>query len=780
MRKIINLNQLWKFSKQSGSGVEEFSYNDQEWIQLNLPHTWNAIDGSNGNKYHRGACWYRKKVVLPEQEKGNRIIIEFKGANSVTDVFLNGKHIGQHRGGYSTFRFDLTDHFLFGEENVLAVKVDNTGFEDVYPLRADFTFYGGLYRDVNLIVAHPVHVDLLDHGSSGVYVKQEDVSDEQAILSIQTRVTNDLSEASKVRLWVDVFDQDGKQVTYRAAEVVVESGETKPINLEMNIKNPRLWNGLEDPHMYEARVSLQYHNDTLDQVVIPFGVRYFHVDPEKGLFLNGKNVRLKGVARHQDRKDLGWAITSKEHDEDMSLIKEIGASSIRLAHYQHDQYFYHLCDSEGMIVWAEIPFITRMSHEDLSGENAKSQMVELIRQNFNHPSILFWGIQNEIQIDGSKEEQVRQVVRELNELTKQEDPTRLTTMANLFMVDIKDDYNYVTDVIGYNQYFGWYFGKTEDFAGFLDNFHETNPNTSLSISEYGAEGIIEYHSDSPKVKDYTEEYHALYHEQAWKIFEKRPYLWATYVWNMFDFGANVRDEGGVKGRNNKGLVTYDRRVKKDAFFMYKAHWSREPFVHITGKRYVERPSEKIDLKVYTNCERVTLFVNGKQAETLSGSDRVVTFKDVVISDGQNHIEIKAEDSNETYYDQAWLEKVAEPNLSYEAPVEDKGTEVTNWFERPEFDDDEIIEAVEIPTGVYSTGDTLRELMSNEETKAVVVSIVGDLTKIPMYGMMEGFKIDVLASMGEDKEDGLFSEKLINRLNRELIKIQKHTQKADLI
>jgi beta-galactosidase len=773
MRKIINLNQSWKFSKQDDNEAKEVSYNDQIWSSLSLPHTWNAIDGANGNEFHRGACRYRKRIILPQEEQRNRVFIEFEGANSVTDVFLNGVHLGQHRGGYSTFRFDLTEHFVFGEPNMLAVRVDNSAFEDVYPLRADFTFYGGIYRDVHLVVVNPVHVDVMDHGSQGVYVVQEEVTDKQANLNIQTRITNDLTEAIKVRLWVDLFDQAGKQVAYRAAEVNIESGETIPIKLAMTIDHPRLWNALEDAHMYEARVSLQRHNDTIDEVIVPFGVRYFHVDPKQGLFLNGKSVRLHGVARHQDRKDMGWAITHKEHEEDMELIKEVGATSIRLAHYQHDQYFYDLCDREGMVVWAEIPFITEMSEADLTGENAKSQMVELIRQNFNHPSILFWGLQNEIQIGSKHEKEVRQVVRELNELTKREDPTRLTTMANVFIVEDTDEYNRMTDLIGYNKYYGWYNGKAEDFAPWLDRFHGTNPNTSLCISEYGAEGIIEYHSDEPKVKDYSEEYHALYHERVWKIFEERPFLWATYVWNMFDFGANVRDEGGVKGRNNKGLMTYDRKLKKDAFFMYKAHWSNDHFVHLAGKRYVERLRDKSDLKVYTNCEQVTLYVNGEKIETQSTSNRIVVFKNVNLADGSNHIKVEAWAGDSVFDDQAWFEKVAEANPSYNAPVEDQGELVANWFDLPEHDDDEPIEDVEIPEGVYSSRETLQDLMEYEETKDIVISILGDLSKIPMYGMMKGFKLDVLASMAEEQGDNsLFGERRIKRLNKELIKVKK--------
>ena len=320
-------------------------------------------------------------------------------------------------------------------------------------------------------------------------------------------------------------------------------------------------------------------------------------------------------------------------------------------------------------------------------------------------------------------------------------------MANVFIVENTDEYNYLTDVIGYNKYYGWYNGEPEDFSAWLDDFHQTNPDTSLCVSEYGAEGIIEYHSEDPKVKDYTEEYHALYHEKVWKIFEKRKYLWATYVWNMFDFAASIRDEGGVKGRNNKGLVTYDRKVKKDAFFMYKAHWSSEPFVHLAGKRYVERTRPKVDLKVYTNCEQVTLFVNGKVVETQSDHNRIAVFKDVALTDGENHIKVVAHLGDLEYCDQAWFEKVAEENASYKAPVDDMDGSVANWFDIPEYDD-ELIEKVEIPEGVYSSRDTLEHLMENEKTKDIVINILGDLTKIPMYGMMKGFKLDVLASMAE--------------------------------
>lgn len=767
MRKIININENWKFIRQDVSNASDQTYNDNNWEKVNVPHTWNAIDGANGFDFYKGACWYRKELVVGQAEKDNKVFIEFQGANSITDVYVNGKHLGQHRGGYSTFRFDITDHIEFGASNTLAVKVDNTVVEDVYPQMADFTFYGGIYRDVNLVIVNPIHFDLLDYGSQGIYIFQDSVSNEKAELTIKSRLTNEHSEDKKVRVWIDLLEATGHSAAYGAKEVNIGAGETVTVEVPVTIENPTLWNGLKNPYMYTAKVSMQSFNDTVDDVTVPFGVRYFVVDPEKGFILNGEQLRLNGVSRHQDRKDMGWAITKKEHQEDMELIKDVGATSIRLAHYQHDQYFYDLCDREGMVVWAEIPFISVMSKTELEGINAKQQMTELIRQNFNHPSIMFWGVQNEIQIGGERPE-VRKLVKELNDLTKKEDPTRLTTMANVMFVKDNDEYNFMTDIVGYNKYYGWYNGVAEDFGPWIDGFHKTNPNVSLGISEYGAEGILQYHNDDPKVKDYSEEYHTLYHETVWKIFEARPFLWSTYVWNMFDFGANIRDEGGVKGRNNKGLITYDRKIKKDAFYMYKAHWSDEKFVHITSKRYVDRADKQITLKIYSNCPEVTLFVNGQESSKKASDDRIFIFENVPLQEGINHVKAVAAFEDGAYEDIAVFQKVDEPNSSYIAPESDKGGVVANWFDMPDDLEEVEVEELDITDDVYSTRDTFGELMKNEETKAVIHRYLGKVEDQPMYGMMEGFTVDGLAEMDSDT----FSESLLYRLNRELTKIKK--------
>lgn len=760
------MNKEWKFTRQNEEQAIEKSYNDQKWEIINVPHTWNAIDGANGLDFYKGACWYRKEFRIDTLLEGNRVYIEFNGANSITEVYVNGTYVGQHKGGYSTFRFDITNVVAFGRDNVLSVKVDNTVVDDVYPQKADFTFYGGIYRDVNIIVTDNVHFDLLDYGSKGIYISQEEVSKERASLNIRTRLVNDYVEDKKVRLWADILDAEGRNVTYAAQEVFLSAGESLTVDLPVDMAEPTLWNGRKNPYLYQAKVSLASCNDTVDELTIPFGVRFFHVDAEKGFFLNGEHLALHGVSRHQDRKDMGWAITEKEQVEDMELIKEIGAASIRLAHYQHDSFFYDLCDQEGMAVWAEIPFISIMSKEELEGVNAKQQMIELIRQNYNHPSIFFWGIQNEIQIGGERPE-IRRLVKELNELTKREDPTRLSTMANVTFVNDTDEYNYITDVLGANKYFGWYGGKAGDFAPWIDEYHKTNPQVKLCISEYGAEGIVEYHSNDPKVRDYTEEYHALCHETIWKIFEQRPFLWATYVWNMFDFGANIRDEGGVKGRNNKGLVTYDRKIKKDAFYMYKAHWSDKKFVHITGKRYIDRVEEKIQLKIYSNCSEVTLYNNGKEIETKRSDDKVFIFEDVCLQEGINMVKaIGTQDALECA-DTAGFHKVEQPNASYEAPVEEVGSEVDNWFEMPDLSDI-IVEELEITDDVYSTRCTHREILENEETKVIFRKYFGKLDEHPMFSMTLSMTIDAVASMDKDK----YNEKLIYMLNKDLTQVKK--------
>ncbi len=767
MRELRSLNKEWQFIKKDISEIKEENRESLRWERVNVPHTWNNIDGANGYEYHQGACWYKRELRVKPEDEGKKIYIEFMGANSVVDVFVNDSHVGHHRGGFSTFRFDITKEIVFDNNNEITVKVDNTVVSDVYPQKADFTFFGGLYRDVNLVITNDVHIDMLDYGSTGVYVVQEQVSNEEAMLNIKSFIVNDSEENQKVRTWIEIFDAKGQLIISGGKDIFIDAMNKEEVNIPLTVENPKLWNGIENPYLYTVCISLESYNEIIDEVKIETGFRYYEVDADKGFILNGKENRLYGVSRHQDRKDLGWAISKENQEEDMKLIKEVGANTIRLAHYQHDQYFYQLCNQEGMVIWAEIPFISVMSRTELEGINAKQQMIELIRQNFNHPSICFWGIQNEIQIGGNLPE-VRKVVKELNQLTKEEDPTRLTTMANLALVKDEDDYNFMTDILGYNKYYGWYGGKTEDFATWLDNYRKVCPDVKLCISEYGAEGILQYHSEEPEVKDYTEEYHSLYHEIAWQIFEKRPFLWATYVWNMFDFGANIRDEGGVKGRNNKGLVTYDRRIRKDAFYMYKAHWSQEPFVHITSKRFIERDQDVITIKVYTNCESVELIVNNKKID-LKENQKIVVFDSVKINKGSNDVKVIAQDQEgNVLYDYARFIGVEQANPSYIAP-EAKGESAANWFTIPDLDElGNEREEILITDDVYSIKSVVGDLVANKETKKIITKYLGDVEETPMYHMMEVMSLETLGELDPNN----FSEKLLYLFNRDLSKIKK--------
>lgn len=764
MREKISINQNWLFTKEDSSTFTK-SIIIKDVVTVDVPHTWNAIDGANGFNFYKGACWYQKEIYVSSDDQDKNLYIEFEGSNSITDVYVNGKHLGQHRGGYSTFRFDMTSAVKFDQANLISVKVDNTVVDDVYPQMADFTFYGGIYRDVNVIKVHKTHVDLDDYGSSGVYVVQNEVTDQQAALTIKVKLANRDTVATHIRLWVNIVDQQDQVVAYKASEIDMESHDSSIAELEMIINQPNLWNGLENPYLYKAQVSLTSFNDTIDFVEVPFGVRYFEVDPGKGFILNGKHLALNGVSRHQDRKDKGWAISKQDMEEDLMLIKELGATSIRLAHYQHNQYFYDLCDQHGFVLWAEIPFISVMSQRELTGLNAKSQMIELVRQNFNHPAIMFWGVQNEIQIGGDREE-TRRLVQELHTLTKKEDPTRLTTQANVMFVPNDDPYNTYTDIIGYNKYYGWYNGKSEDFGPWIDSFHRENPTIPLGISEYGAEGILQYHNNDPKVKDYSEEYHTLYHETVWKIFKQRPFLWSTYVWNMFDFGANIRNEGGVKGRNNKGLITYDRKIKKDAYYMYQASWSNKPMIHICSKRYVERVDQALTIKVYTNAQQPVLIVDGKTYQPTSVDDIMVIFENIPFSFKWMNVLAQATTSDGVVIDQATFTQVSNLPASYKAPEEEGGF-AANWFTSPELEDVEIQE-IEFKEGYCSTKMTIKALFENERAAVVIHKYLKDIQDSPMIGMFMGMSLDTMAELASDK----LTPKLLYLINRELVQIKK--------
>ena len=638
-----------------------FSFEGEPFAPVTLPHTWNALDGQDGgNDYRRGTGTYQ--IRLPDPTPGKRQYIEFQAANHIATVRCNGQTLGSHEGGFSTFRFALTDA-LQATGNTLEVDVFN-GVCHVYPQDADFTFYGGLYRKVTMIEVEDAHFDLMKDGTDAVFVS--------AFGTGSTRVDIFPVNADGCQVTLELLDAEEQVVSTQAKEA---SSHTI---FETLIKEPHLWQGMEDPYCYRARVSLFREDVLLDQVCVTYGYRSFHVDPERGFFLNGQHTPLHGVCRHQDRLDKGWAISREDHEEDIRIIREIGANTIRLAHYQHDQYFYDLCDREGFAVWAEIPFISALIPGEKARLNTLSQMKELIAQCYNHPSIITWGIGNEITIRGHSEEIYRNL-GDLNTLAKQMDPHRPTTIAQLGMLPETDPLVYLTDIQSYNHYFGWYYTVLEDNGPAFDAFHAANPHRAYGISEYGAENILTWHSATPFNHDYTEEYANLYHHHMLKVFATRPYLWATHAWNMFDFAADKRNEGGIKGRNNKGLVTYDRKTKKDVFYLYQAYWTTDPMVYIAGRRFANRAPGERDVTVYTNCEEVTLLLNGKVHATQRATDHAAVFAEVPLCDGENTLTAVTGSAEDTIS----LWGVPERDTAYDLPDLLSALQAQNWFSEKE-------------------------------------------------------------------------------------------------
>ncbi len=752
LRRKINLNDWWVFSKECNFIPKKLP---EDWEIVCLPHTWNADDGQDGGAdYYRGPCWYATELESPQREADDRVYLEFDGANSVTTVYLNGRQVAYHEGGYSRFRADVTEA-LEEEDNLLAVCVDNSERSNVYPQTADFTFYGGLYRDVNLIVAPGTHFELDYWGADGLTVSAKT----DGSVSLRAYVAN-AQEGDSVQF--EILDAEGKT----AAEGFTPA--KSECRMELMIPDVHLWQGVEDPYLYRVTARIVRHNEAVDAVSTRLGVREFRVDPEKGFFLNGRSMPLRGVSRHQDRLGIGNALRKEDHEEDARLIRELGANTVRLAHYQHNQAFYDACDELGLIVWAEIPFISVMNRDPAAHENCRSQIQELVYQNFNHPSICFWGISNEITIGGELPGLVDNL-KDLNALVKSMDPTRLTTMAQVSMLPMDSEMNRITDVVSYNHYFGWYGGKMEQNEVWLDEFHEKNPDRPLGISEYGAEGIITYHNDDPKSRDYSEEYQALYHEHMAAVIEKRPYLWATHIWNMFDFGCDARDEGGVKGRNNKGLVTFDRTIKKDSYYVYKAYWSSDPFVHLCSKRYAQRTADEITVKVYSNQPSVTLTVNGVELETKQGS-KVFLFEHVSLKDGWNTLIARSGSCT----DSMTVEKVKEANPSYVLIDDDDGEYAMNWFEGIDLSSTEMT----FREGYYSIKDKIQDVLENEEAGTILVSAIQSMLNMKlgknMMRMMGQKTMEELEGMmGGQVENG---KGAMAYLNQELQKIKKSKTK----
>ncbi len=733
MRQIININTKWAFSKEASEPPKAMPSN---WYWVNLPHSWNNIDGQDGgNDYFRGTAFYAKEIEKKDLPKADEYYLEVYGANSSATVYANGVEVGSHDGGYSTWRVNLTD--VLAEKTLLVISVDNSPNNRVYPQSADFTFYGGLYRDVNIVAVDKSHFDLDYYGSPGLRVKPQIHGRPTAQVRVAETSANHESadknpkkgRSAKVEIQVFVTNQkDNQKIVY-----VIEDAESQQVAkvvtsesiATLDIPEVHLWHGRKDPYLYTAKVALVEGDIILDNVSARFGCRTFEIDPQNGFILNGEEYPLRGVSRHQDRWGLGNALLPEHHREDMALICEMGATTIRLAHYQHDQYFYDLCDEFGMVVWAEIPYIS--AHMSTGRENTINQMKELITQNYNHPSIVVWGLSNEITMKGSSEDLLENH-RILNELCHEMDDTRLTTIAAVSMCSMDDSYIQIPDTVSYNHYFGWYGGDTSMNGPWFDSFHEKYPNLPIGCSEYGCEAL-NWHTSEPTQGDYTEEYQAYYHEELIKQLFSRKYLWATHVWNMFDFGADARNEGGENGQNHKGLVTFDRKYKKDAFYAYKAWLSDDPFVHICGKRYVDRVEEVTKVTVYSNQPEVELFANGKSLGKQKSDVHFFYFD--VPNVGETIVRAVAGECEDT----SLILRVKKFNEEYR--LKEKGA-ILNWFD------------VEAPEGYFSLNDKIGDIMATKEGKLVFAEFFESLTKnASRDGMMSEMELtpEMMQMMG---------------------------------
>ncbi len=754
MREIISLNSKWAFTKMADS-VPAVIHN--KWDFVNVPHCWNAIDGQDGdNDYYRGTGYYAKTLNKMDLPKADRYYLEINGANSSADVYMDGKKLAHHDGGYSTWRVDITENL--GMNSLLVIAVDNSANETVYPQMADFTFYGGLYRDVNLICVSESHFDLDYYGGPGIKVTPA-VNGANADVEVEVFVTN-----SKL-------GQSVRYTIYDKEENVVAQTECADTTAKFTIENVHLWHGRKDPYLYCCEAELIEDGNVIDNVCTRFGCRTFKIDPNNGFILNGEEYPLRGVSRHQDRWGLGNALLPEHHEEDIDLICEVGCTTIRLAHYQHDQYFYDLCDEKGLVIWAEIPYISK--HMPTGRENTISQMKELITQNYNHPCIVVWGLSNEISIGGSDEDLLENH-RILNDLCHEMDKTRLTTIAAVSMCKMEDPYLQIPDVVSYNHYFGWYGGETSMNGPWFDKFHAMHPNMPIGCSEYGCEAL-DWHTSDPRQGDYTEEYQAYYHEELIRQLFTRKYMWATHVWNMFDFGADARNEGGENGQNHKGLVTFDRKYKKDSFYAYKAWLSDEPFVHLCGKRYIDRVEDVTKVTGYSTQPKVELFANGVSLGVKEAADHFFYF------DVPNAGETKLVAVAGQCRDESVIRKVAEFNEAYR--LVEKGA-ILNWFD------------IETREGYLSLNDKMGDVISTVQGKLLFMGMfakmmggkgkgkdgepkmeaMGFEINADMMSMMNGFTVLRLFTLMGGMMDVKFTKEQLLDINAKLLKIKAPKKK----
>lgn len=650
-REVTSFNADWKFKKGPlpEQPLQLLSSWDQKWTDVSLPHTWNNVDMmTRHNNFYAGDAYYRKDFTVPADIKDKRLFVRFEGVGQVADVYVNDQLVGNHKGAYSAFAIDITDAVKPGQTNRMVVKADNSARVDVIPVNHSlFGVYGGIYRPVWLVETGKINISVTDHASPGVYIRQQ-VNGKKADINIGVKIDNKYDTAQQVEVVTSIFTQEGKLVTEKSARADVLPQGTKREELNLEIKNPHLWNGRKDPYLYKVVTQIKQNGTVLDELTQPLGVRTVELKAGDGVYLNGNKYPMYGVTRHQDRWGAGSALLNEHHDEDLAMIMDIGATTIRLAHYQQSDYFYSKCDSLGLLVWAEIPFVNKVTTQE--SENAMQQMRELIRQSFNHPSIYIWGLHNEVY---QPHNYTAQLTASLHDLAKTEDPDRYTVAVNGYG-HMNHPVNRNADVQGMNRYFGWYERTIGDMKPWIEKLETEYPDNLFMLTEYGADANIDHQTEYVgeaigdwNAKFFPEAFQTKMHEQQWGIISKHPYIIASYLWNMFDFAVPMWSRGGVPARNLKGLVTIDRKRKKDAYYWYKANWSEEPVVYITQRRLTDREQQKTSVTVYSNQGQPTIYLNGKELQGIRKGTTDVHYivDNVQLQKGMNELKAVAGNGN---------------------------------------------------------------------------------------------------------------------------------------
>lgn len=746
----ILLNDSWSFHKENEASE-----------QVRIPHTYNSADGQSGTSMWRGRGFYTRKLMITEADLKQSLFLEIGAAAMVSTVYINGQKVYENACPYALYRMSINEYVNEGE-NQIEIVTDNSANDAVYPQMADFSFYGGLYRDVKVIAAPKIHFDYLDGSRDGVQIRtvKEENGSCWKVVGTGSIVCEKAKSKGKVRMLL--LDQ-GEVVCETSASMEFSGKDTFSLTLE--ISKPHLWMGTEDPYLYQVKLELYEEETVVEERSISTGFRTIQITSDQGLFLNGKHVKLRGVARHQDFGGVGNAVSKENMECDMQLIKEIGANSVRLSHYQHDDYFYQRCDEEGILVWAEVPFISIISENEAAEDNIREQMRRLILQCGNHTSVYCWGVQNEITIAGENEE-IHAHVKRMSEYTKNLDPDRYTAEANIYSVANESPINRLAELVGYNLYYGWYYDTIPGLQKRLDEFHAACPDIPLLVTEYGVDTNPQYHSYEPKTKDYTEEYQLLFTDNALRSFEERPYFVGSYVWNLCDFGSANRDEGGKQGQNQKGLVTIDRKIKKDAFYLYKAYWSENPFVKLAGSRFVNRHKEENTITVLSNLKKLELLVNDKSTAKTEIVNPMTSFEGILLSKGENQIVVRGYDAQGNLYeDQMILNYTEEEDKSYQYIKKDEGGNVINWFEKFDLTD---AEEIQLDPEGFSSADKVGTIMKNPEGEKVILKYFGTMVEHPKFAMMKAMTLD---AMGKLKNLGIPQE-LITVINKELNQIKK--------